>query len=238
MGLGGGGAARLLRGTVFALACTGLAAAAHALAHGGAPAPAALVMAVGAVAILAAPFAGRTRTLPTVVAAMVAVQAGLHTLFSLAPFAGSTGRMSAALRSTLCMSPGGEIPDAVVRRLLRAQAPLLPAPPAMPIAPWHGGPLMLGAHLLAAAAMAALLHRCDDAVSTAARLATVTLSAATVALAVLLGRTTTDPVAVAVHRLLRAPGRPPNHRPPPSWLCHARVLRGPPRPPAATSTPC
>ncbi len=238
MRLGGGGAARLLRGAVFALACTGLAAAAHAVAHGGAPRPTTLVLAVGVITFLTAPFLGRTRTLPAVITAVVTVQAGLHALFSLAPFAGSGDPMNAALRSTLCVSSGGELPVAVAGRLLRVQAPLLPAPPAMPIAPWHGGPLMLGGHLLAAAAMAVLLHRCDDAVSTAARLATVTLTAVTAvtaAMATLLGATAA-PVAVAAHRPLRPPAGPPPHRPPACWLRHALVLRGPPRPPAATST--
>ncbi|CAO5159154.1 membrane hypothetical protein [Frankia sp. AiPs1] len=151
------GASWLPRSIGFALACTGLAAAAHSLGHGWAPPVPVLAAAAGGLTFLTAPFATRDRPLPVVLAAMVAVQAGLHVLF--AATANTSGRMYAALESGLCIADRAALPDAAVRHMVRMQARLLPAPHAMPLAPWHTTPTMLGGHLAAVAVMTASARR-------------------------------------------------------------------------------
>jgi hypothetical protein len=212
------------RGVVFALACTGLAAAAHAVGHGGAPPMGVLVAATAVVTAAVMPFAGRSRGTAPVVAAMVGAQAGLHTWFALATR--SPGRMTAALESTLCLPERGALPDAVLRHMLRVQAPLLPAPHRMPIAPWHAGTAMLGSHLLAAGLTAVLLAHCDDTVTAAARLLAI--------LAAVLAATTTVPRRPAATPVdaRQAPFGPvptADRRPPATRrIGHALVRRGPP----------
>ncbi|MCM3882047.1 hypothetical protein [Frankia sp. R82] len=233
MRLGGAVAPRLPRSLTFSLACTGLAAVAHTLAHGGAPSGPVLAGTAGGVALLAAPFAAQVRPRPLVIAAMVALQAGLHTLFALT--ANSTGRMYSAIEAGLCIADRGALSDTTVRHMVRVQASLLPAPHQMPLAPWQGAPTMLGAHLAAAAATALLLQRCDEAASTAARLLAA-LATVVAAATQLLGR------AVQLGRWLRTaaaltggrrPARPPlpaagGRRPAIRLLRHTCVRRGPP----------
>ncbi|MCL9797341.1 hypothetical protein MXD58_024125, partial [Frankia sp. AgKG'84/4] len=148
------------RGGVFALACTGLAAGAHTLGHGGSPPVAALAAVAVAITVLAVPFTASTHRLPTVVVAMVAAQAGLHVLFAAAARSGAAGH--AAMVPSLCIADRGALSDAVVQRMIHTQAALFGAPPPpMPVAPWQGGAVMLGGHLLAAVVTAIGLHRAD-----------------------------------------------------------------------------
>ncbi|MCK9897914.1 hypothetical protein [Frankia sp. AgB32] len=215
--------ARVSRGGVFALACTGLAAGAHALGHGGSPPAAAMAAAAVAITILVVPFTARTRRLPVVVGTMLAAQAGLHVLFAVA--ARSAGAAHAAMTSSLCIADRGAVSEAVVREMIRTQTSLVATPHPMPVAPWHGSALMLGGHLLAAVLSAIGLHRADDAADSAARLLAA-LAATRTAAAVLLGRAPIGP---------RPPAPPPRWvatarrgRPRARWLGRALVLRGPP----------
>ncbi|WP_225438369.1 hypothetical protein [Candidatus Frankia nodulisporulans] len=233
MGLGGAATPRLPRSPTFSLACTGLAAVAHTLTHGGAPPGPVLAGAAGGVALLTAPFTARVRPLPLVIAAMVTLQAGLHTLFALT--ANSTGRMYSAIEAGLCIADRGALSDTAVRHMVRVQASLLPAPHRMPLAPWQGTPAMLGAHLAAAAATALLLQRCDEAASTAARLLATLATVAARATELLrrtvrLGRWLRTAAALASGR---RPARPPlpaagGRRPAIRLLRHTCVRRGPP----------
>ncbi|MFD0275802.1 hypothetical protein ACFVHB_18120 [Kitasatospora sp. NPDC127111] len=72
---------RLARAVPFALVCTLIAAAGHALAGGGNVAPAALATGFAAVLVLAAAFGGRERSLGAIAGALGAGQLGLHCLF-------------------------------------------------------------------------------------------------------------------------------------------------------------
>ncbi len=211
------------RGAIFALACTALAAGAHAVGHGGAPPVAALAAAIVAITILTVPFTARTRRLPVVMVAMVAAQAGLHVLFAIA--ARTAGAGHAARASSLCVADRGALSDAVVQRMIHTQAALFEASPPMPVAPWHGGAVMLGGHLLAAVVTAIGLHRADAAVDSAARLLAAVAATRTAA-AVLLGRLPVHvpPPAPRPPRVARARAGRPSAR----WLGRGPVLRGPP----------
>ncbi|MFB7619671.1 hypothetical protein [Kitasatospora sp. NPDC056181] len=72
---------RLARAVPFALVCTLIAAAGHALAGGGNVAPAALATGFAAVLVLAVAFGGRERSLGAIAGALGAGQLGLHCLF-------------------------------------------------------------------------------------------------------------------------------------------------------------
>ncbi|MEV8565688.1 hypothetical protein AB0436_08945 [Streptomyces sp. NPDC051322] len=74
---------RLLRTAVFTAVCVVLAGVGHALASG-APVPWwSLTLGFFGLFVLAAPLAGRRRSLPTIAAALTVGQLGLHTLFGL-----------------------------------------------------------------------------------------------------------------------------------------------------------
>ncbi|MEE1828166.1 hypothetical protein [Streptomyces sp. BE20] len=72
---------RLARAVPFALVCTLIAAAGHALAGGGNVAPAALATGFTAVLVAAVAFGGRERSLTAIAGALGAAQFGLHVLF-------------------------------------------------------------------------------------------------------------------------------------------------------------
>ncbi|KJS54322.1 hypothetical protein VM98_19950 [Streptomyces rubellomurinus subsp. indigoferus] len=72
---------RLARAVPFALVCTLIAAAGHALVGGGNVPPAALATGFAAVLVLAVALGGRERSLPAIAGALGAGQLGLHCLF-------------------------------------------------------------------------------------------------------------------------------------------------------------
>ncbi|MFE6049702.1 hypothetical protein ACFQ6N_02995 [Kitasatospora sp. NPDC056446] len=72
---------RLARAVPFALVCTLIAAAGHALAGGGNVAPTALATGFAAVLVLAVACGGRERSLAAIAGALGAGQLGLHCLF-------------------------------------------------------------------------------------------------------------------------------------------------------------
>ncbi|MDI5967169.1 hypothetical protein POF50_019295 [Streptomyces sp. SL13] len=107
---------RLLRAAVFAAACVTLSAAGHAWASDAAVPVGALAAAWVVVFAVAAPLAGRERSLPGISALMVAGQAGLHLLFSTgqwcaAPVAGGSARTTRvmALAGRLVCGGGGPV---------------------------------------------------------------------------------------------------------------------------------
>ncbi|MGW8377839.1 hypothetical protein [Streptomyces sp. ODS28] len=73
---------RLLRAAVFTAACVALSAAGHAVAGGCGIAPWALGAGFAMVFAVAAPLAGRERSLPGIAALLTVGQLGLHLLFS------------------------------------------------------------------------------------------------------------------------------------------------------------
>ncbi|MBV2152693.1 hypothetical protein [Kitasatospora sp. SUK 42] len=72
---------RLARAVPFALVCTLIAAAGHALGGGGDVPPAALAAGFAAVLVFAVACGGRERSLPAIAGALGAGQLGLHCLF-------------------------------------------------------------------------------------------------------------------------------------------------------------
>jgi len=77
---------RLTRAAVFAVVCAGVSAAGHALTGHASMTPAALATGFGLALALGYALAGRERTLPVILGAMLAGEAGLHLLFgALAP---------------------------------------------------------------------------------------------------------------------------------------------------------
>ncbi|MQS13075.1 hypothetical protein F7Q99_12460 [Streptomyces kaniharaensis] len=95
---------RLARAVPFALVCTLIAAAGHALAGGGNVAPAALATGFAAVLVLAVAFGGRERSLAAIAGALGAGQLGLHCLFH------AFGGQATALTSMAGMHHGGSGP--------------------------------------------------------------------------------------------------------------------------------
>ncbi|MER7751555.1 hypothetical protein [Kitasatospora sp. NPDC097643] len=83
---------RLARAVPFALVCTLIAAAGHALAGGGDVGPYALAAGFTAVLVLAAACGGRERSLTAIAGALAAGQLGLHCLFH--SFAGHPAGMA------------------------------------------------------------------------------------------------------------------------------------------------
>ncbi|MFD8702154.1 hypothetical protein ACFV1W_05925 [Kitasatospora sp. NPDC059648] len=157
---------RLARAVPFALVCTLIAAAGHALAGGGNVPPAALATGFAAVLVLAVACGGRERSLAAIAGALGAGQLGLHCLFhgfSGHGFGGSdmrhgsmslpqaAGRLicNEARPGTLIGLPGGTSPEQLV-----SSAGL--DPHAYAAAPWWQGgvlgmtPSMLAGHLAAA----------------------------------------------------------------------------------------
>ncbi|MFE2377185.1 hypothetical protein [Streptomyces sp. NPDC059398] len=78
-----GAGPRLLRTAVFTAVCVVLAGTGHALASGAAVPWWPLALGFAGLFVVAAPFAGRERSLPGIAAAMTAGQLALHTVFGL-----------------------------------------------------------------------------------------------------------------------------------------------------------
>ncbi|WP_327296538.1 MULTISPECIES: hypothetical protein [unclassified Streptomyces] len=78
-----GAGPRLLRTAVFTAVCVVLAGVGHALASGAAVPWWPLVLGFAGLFVVAAPFAGRERTLPGIAAALTVGQLALHTVFGL-----------------------------------------------------------------------------------------------------------------------------------------------------------
>ncbi|MFG3224313.1 hypothetical protein ACGF07_05975 [Kitasatospora sp. NPDC048194] len=161
---------RLARAVPFALVCTLIAAAGHALAGGGDVPPAALATGFAAVLLLAVACGGRERSLTAIAGALGAGQLGLHCLFHGFPgfldgFAGvpggahhaamtmpqAAGRLlcNEARPGTLIGLSGGASPEQLVTSAgLDAHA--------YAVVPWWQGgvlgmtPSMLAGHLAAA----------------------------------------------------------------------------------------
>ncbi|MER7850175.1 hypothetical protein ABTZ03_40295 [Kitasatospora sp. NPDC096077] len=155
---------RLARAVPFALVCTLIAAAGHALAGGGDVPPAALATGFAGVLVFAVACGGRERSLAGIAGALGAGQLGLHCLFhGFSAFTGSgmrhgsmsmpqaAGRLicNEARPGTLVGLPGGTSPEQLV-----SSAGL--DPHAYAGAPWWQGgvlgmtPSMLAGHLAAA----------------------------------------------------------------------------------------
>ncbi|MEE1785720.1 hypothetical protein PUR71_22855 [Streptomyces sp. SP17BM10] len=159
---------RLARAVPFALVCTLIAAAGHALAGGGDVALPALVAGFAAVLVLAVAFGARERSLAAIAGALGAGQLALHCLFHGFGASGAmagmhhggsgpmtlsqvAGRLicNEAHPGTLTGLPGGPTAEQLV-----SSAGLDPA--AFPVVPWWQGgvfgmtPVMLAGHLVAA----------------------------------------------------------------------------------------
>ncbi|MFD9206855.1 hypothetical protein ACFVZM_11320 [Streptomyces sioyaensis] len=184
---------RLLRAAVFAAACVALSAAGH-VAASCAPVPLwTLGVAAAVIFAIAAPLAGRERSLPGIATCLAVGQLGLHTLFawgqSPRPAMVRGGHGSGGLsdqaaialaRHVMCGFGGGPMDGAQARRMLgsggfdTASAAGLTAPAGHPIAGGTApGPTvpdallsslpMLLGHLLAALAVGWLLRRGEAA---------------------------------------------------------------------------
>ncbi|MGW2377823.1 hypothetical protein [Kitasatospora sp. NPDC001683] len=148
---------RLARAVPFALVCTLIAAAGHALAGGGNVPPTALAAGFAALLVLAVACGGRERSLAAIAGALGAGQLGLHCLFHGLGDHGSMSMSQAADRlicnearpGTLIGLPGNTSPEQLV-----SSAGL--DPHAYAAAPWWQGgvlgmtPSMLAGHLAAA----------------------------------------------------------------------------------------
>ncbi|WP_327191395.1 hypothetical protein [Streptomyces xinghaiensis] len=205
------------RAAVFALTGTVLAVAGHhAVLDVPVPWGTAAVLAAAQYAAVR-PLARRRRALPAVVAATLAAQAVLHTALSLAAGCGpAAGHAAHAAQA----ADGGGLPGRGADGALAAAGVHLchPAPAAM-----------TAAHVLAALAVAWLLHRTDTTAAAAARAARAVRRAAGEALAALLTRCprpagptgrAPEPADTAV------PAEPPS--PAREFLASAVVRRGPP----------
>ncbi|MEU2389187.1 hypothetical protein [Streptomyces sp. NPDC007369] len=174
---------RLIRAAVFTAVCVVLSASGHALASCASVPWWALVIAFLAVFAVAAPLAGRRRSLPGLAAGLAAGQLGLHTVFGIAQHRAAAAEARSASDTSLAelaaqlVCGGNAIPPgpADARRILEA-AGLDPAALAAQAEaqahlarasaePATGllGPGMFAGHLLAAFAAAWLLGRGDAA---------------------------------------------------------------------------
>ena len=179
---------RLLRAAVFAAVCVTLSAAGHAMASGGGIPLWALLAGWAGVLAVAAPLAGRERSLPGIAAAMLGGQLALHALFSTGQWCARaatderSGRILALAGHLLCNDQLLRLtPDSAARLLRQAHidpssAPALPQKmPGMPGMPGmstmtmgHGClsyslPMLCG-HLAAALVTGWLLRRGEAAV--------------------------------------------------------------------------
>ncbi|MCQ4042973.1 hypothetical protein ACFOSC_13955 [Streptantibioticus rubrisoli] len=175
---------RLLRAAVFAAVCVTLSAAGHAMASGGGiPLWALLAGWVGVLAV-AAPLAGRERSLPAIAAAMLGGQLALHALFSTGqwcaePVTGTrSDRIMALAGHLLCNDQLLRLTPASAEHLLRqahidpSTAPTLPQKmpgmtgmPGMPVGYGclsYSLPMLCG-HLAAALVTGWLLRRGEAA---------------------------------------------------------------------------
>ncbi|MFC9293313.1 hypothetical protein ACFTWH_19970 [Streptomyces sp. NPDC057011] len=182
-----GAGLRLIRAAVFTAVCVVLSAAGHALASCATVPWWSLCLGFLAVFAVAAPLAGRRRTLPGIAAALAAGQLTLHVLFGLgqhgagtaqATAATSDGSLAALAARLVCGGNSVPLSPADARRILEAAG----LDPAALAAQGHGAhahmtqavsttppatglfsPAMLLGHLLAALAAGWLLGRGDAA---------------------------------------------------------------------------
>ncbi|MFI5616120.1 hypothetical protein [Streptomyces sp. NPDC051567] len=181
---------RLIRAAVFTAVCVVLSAAGHALASCATVPWWSLGLGFLAVFAVAAPLAGRPRTLPGIGAGLTAGQLALHALFGLGQHgATATARASAESDASLAalaarlVCGGNSVPlsPADARQILEnvgldpaalaaqataqahsAHAHMYPAPAGEPATGLFSPPMLLG-HLLAALAAGWLLGRGDAA---------------------------------------------------------------------------
>ncbi|MFD0267049.1 hypothetical protein ACFVGY_10690 [Streptomyces sp. NPDC127106] len=176
---------RLIRAAVFTAVCVVLSAAGHALASCATVPWWALVMAFLVVFAVAAPLAGRRRSLPGLAAGLAAGQLGLHMVFGLAQHRAAAAEARSASDTSLAelaaqlVCGGNSVPPgpADARRILEAAGLDPAALAAQAEAQAHAhvaraaaepaagllGPGMFAGHLLAAFAAAWLLGRGDAA---------------------------------------------------------------------------
>ncbi|MFE2723325.1 hypothetical protein [Kitasatospora sp. NPDC059327] len=248
---------RLARAVPFALVCTLIAAAGHALAGGGNVAPPALATGFAAVLVLAVAFGGRERSLGAIAGALGAGQLGLHCLFHT-----FGGHATAATGAMAGMHHGGgsaplTLPQVAGRLICNEAHPGTLAglaggpsaeqlvanagldPRAFAVAPWWQGgllgmtPSMLAGHLAAALVAGWWLRRGEAALW---RLVRITATAAREHWATPL-RTAFALAAALLRGLLGTTGGPARRsgaragdsRPPArAALRHSVVRRGPP----------
>ncbi|GFH38710.1 hypothetical protein [Streptomyces pacificus] len=171
---------RMLRAAVFAAVCVVLSALGHVLAACAAVPWWTLLVGFLAVAAVVAPLAGRSRSLPALVAALAGGQLGLHSLFGLAQHpsrvAPGTDDIVVRLAAKLTCGAAGEALDPTEAHRIVTAAGIDPAAAAragrpglaesVPNAALESGgllpslPMLLG-HLLAAVVTGWLLRRGD-----------------------------------------------------------------------------
>jgi hypothetical protein len=159
--------ARLLRAGAFAGAGTLLAIAAHRIGGGGTPTGRAQFLAFGALFLLGLPISRRQRGGRCLVALVVVTQLLLHVGFALCGMRGGGSGRGSMWDMVLLCHPIGHAPSAAQLAAARAAVSGLQLPhTAAPASMNQLGAmalLMLGAHLLAAAALAWWLRRGERA---------------------------------------------------------------------------
>ncbi|GGZ24077.1 hypothetical protein [Streptomyces poonensis] len=244
---------RVLRAAVFAAVCVVLAAGGHALASCAAIPLWSLAAGFTAVFAVAAPLAGRERSLAGIAALLALGQTALHTLFGFGQHgtvtaAGTTGSMDAALveraARLVCGAAAAAISPAQAQRIL-TDAGLSPYPvhaghhPADAMSTAAGSsasvlpslPMLLG-HILAAVAAGWVLRHGDLALLRIARLSADAALVRSLRGALALARAlrsgltgTTGPAPRAVRTTREAPPTPRT-----TALQHTVIRRGPPFP--------
>ncbi|GHH95227.1 hypothetical protein [Streptomyces capillispiralis] len=244
---------RILRAAVFAAVCVVLAGAGHTLASCDAVPLWTLGVGFLGVVAVAAPLAGRARSLPSIVALLAFGQTALHTLFGLGQHGAPAAAPSSALSDAalveraarlLCGTTAAGISPAEARQVL-VEARIHPggadahavdavsAAAGSPVSLLPSLPMLLG-HLLAATAAGWLLRRGDLALLRLADLSTQGVGEAALVRSLR--------AALALVRALRAglPGAPEEAprvartallvpaAPPATALQHTVIRRGPP----------
>ncbi|MFF2958163.1 hypothetical protein ACFVT1_04410 [Streptomyces sp. NPDC057963] len=185
-----GAGLRLLRAAVFTAVCVALSAAGHSLASCAAVPWWTLLAGLLGVFAVAAPLAGRERSLPSIATALAGGQLALHTLFGLGTHTAPTGtaagddsliRFAASLvcgmgpaqlnaaEAHRIVTTAGIDPASVAARGHQHMASAAGSDPAGLTGPLPSLPMLLG-HLLAAVATGWLLRRGEIALFRLARL--------------------------------------------------------------------
>ncbi len=234
---------RLLRAAAFAAVCVTLAAAGHEMASGAAIPGWALLTAWAGVFAVAAPLAGRERSLPGIAALMLAGQLALHLVFSAgqwsaAETAASGGSSMPGMRGMRGMAAMPGMPG---MRSMPGMAGMSPgrAMPGMPGA--LGGTVpMLCVHLAAGLIAGWLLWRGEAALWRLVRLSAYAASRIAVRFPLVAAVAALRALRVVAgsRALLRAPRRrrgpdDVGARPESAALRHCVVRRGPPGVPLA-----
>ncbi|MBZ9642862.1 hypothetical protein [Streptomyces sp. PSKA30] len=246
---------RILRAAVFAAVCVVLSAGGHALGSGGVP-----LWTLGAgflaVLVVAAPLAGRERSLPGIAALLAAGQMALHTLFGLGQHGSAPLRASAPPASDaslveqaarlVCGTTAAAISPAQAQRILTdagispdagAQATHHPADTmaaaGSPAALLPSLPMLLG-HVLAAIAAGWLLRRGDLALLRLAELSAYSVTEGALvrslrgALALVRALCAGLPAAPEAGPRFRRAAAPTCPQPCTTALQHTVIRRGPP----------